>query len=191
MPLILETPRLFLRTFEDRDTAIFASYRSDPEIARYQGWEAPYSLEQAARFVAEMKSLQPGIPGRWYQIAIENKSSREFIGDCAFQILLEDQRQAEIGFTLARAYQGQGYATEAATHLLEYLFTNLTIHRVRANCDPENKASARLLERLGMRHEGHFIESLWLKGRWYDEDWYAILRREWRLRRERQAKETS
>ncbi len=184
MSLPLETPRLILRPFEDRDIEPFSRYRSDPEVARYQGWEAPYSLEQAARFVDGMKSIRPGIPGQWYQIAIEHRHSRELLGDCAFLILLEDQRQAEIGFTLARASQSQGYASEAVARLLDYLFADFNLHRVRANCDPENTASSRLLERLDMRHEGHFIESLWLKGRWCDEDWYAILRREWEKQRE-------
>lgn len=179
MTLHLETPRLIMRPFEDRDTEAFSRYRSDPEVARYQGWEAPYSLEQAARFIQDLQSLHPGTPGNWYQIAIQRKDDGILAGDCAFQILLEDSRQAEIGITLAREYQGQGYAHEAAACLLNYLFQEHQLHRVRANCDPENTASARLLERLGMRHEGRFIESLWLKGRYYDEDWYAILRCEW------------
>ena len=178
----LETPRLILRPFEDRDAAPFALYRSDPEVARYQGWEAPFSLEQAAQFVAEEKSKTPGEPGQWVQLAMELKSTGEMIGDCAFYRLSEDPRQAEIGFTLARAFQGQGYAAEAVTRLLDYLFGGLGLHRVRANCDPENTSSARLLERVGMRHEGRFVESLWFKGRWAGEDWYAVLKREWEKR---------
>ncbi len=179
MPLPLETRRLILRPFADCDIVPFAHYRSDAEVARYQGWEAPYPLHQAAIFVAEMKSARPGIPGRWFQLAFVPKDGGELIGDCGFQILLEDPRQAESGFTLAPAYQHQGYASEAIHCLLDYLFTEFDLHRVRANCDPENHASARLLERLGMRHEGRFLQSLWLKGRWCDEDWYAILRSEW------------
>jgi RimJ/RimL family protein N-acetyltransferase len=180
MTLLLETERLRLRPFETRDVEVFSRYRSDPEVARYQGWDAPFSLEQAARFVTEMQSEQPGRPGGWYQLAIEVKSTAEMIGDCAFTVLSEDHRQAEIGFTLAREHQGKGYAREAVERLLGYLFSDLRLHRVRANCDPENTASGRLLERLGMRHEGRFIESLWFKGSWVGEDWYAILDREWR-----------
>ncbi len=180
MTLLLETPRLILRPFEEQDAEPFSHYRSDPEVARYQGWEAPFSLEQANQFVAEMKGLRAGTPGRWYQLAIERKETGEMIGDCAFQVLLEDRHQAEVGFTLARAYQGQGYASEALKRLLAFLFDEIKLHRVRANIDPENLRSARLLERVGMRHEGRFIESLWLKGRWCDEDWYAILLREWK-----------
>ncbi len=179
MALHLETPRLILRPFQERDAEDFSRYRSDPEVARYQGWEPPFYLEQAQRFIEAMQSIGPGRPGEWYQFAIERKDTNMLIGDCAFKVLAEDHRQAEIGFTLARDYQGQGYATEAVGRLLRYLFVDSQLHRVIANCDPQNEASERLLTRLGLRHEGHFVESLWFKGGWADEDWYAILRREW------------
>jgi RimJ/RimL family protein N-acetyltransferase len=179
MTLLLETPRLILRRFVPADAASFAAYRSDPEIARYQSWDTPYTLEQALRFMTAMDSAEPGQPGHWFQVALQLKSDPLLIGDCAFQILAEDSRQAEIGFTLAGPYHGQGYAAEAVRRLLGYLFTGFNLHRVRANCDVENTASARLMERVGMRREAHFIESLWFKGRWSSEYWYAILRDEW------------
>ncbi len=175
----LETDRLTLRPFQDKDIETFSLYRSDPEVARYQGWIAPFRIEQAAKFIKDMQSKTPGQPGQWYQIALELKASGQMIGDCAFQRLLEDPRQAEIAFTLARSFQGHGYGTEAVTRLIGYLFETLKLHRIRANTDPANFASGRLLQRLGMRHEGRFLESLWLKGSWVSEDWYAILDREW------------
>lgn len=177
--LHLETARLILRPFEQRDIQPFSAYRSDPYVAKYQGWQAPFSLEQATRFVDEMMTRTPGEPGQWYQFALELKKSGEMIGDCAFQRLAEDHAQAEIGFTLASPFQGQGYGTEAVRRLIDYLFGDLSLHRLRANCDPDNLASSRLLEKVGMRHEGHFVESLWFKGVWADEEWYAILQREW------------
>ena len=100
------------------------------------------------------------------------------IGDCGFFLLTEDEQQAEIGFTLASPFHGQGFASEAVSRLLDYLFDGLNLHRVRANCDPRNTSSIHLLERAGMRHEGRFIASLWFKGEWVDEDWFAILRNE-------------
>jgi RimJ/RimL family protein N-acetyltransferase len=187
MPLVIETARLLLRPFEDRDVEPFSRYRSDPQVARYQSWEAPYSLAQAAGFVDALKYMIPGLPGEWYQLAVEQKTASRpgpLIGDVGFTVLIEDlppdtAPQGEIGFTLDRAYQGQGYATEAVRAVLGYLFGELKLHRVRANCDIDNPASARVLARAGMRHEGRMIESLWFKGRWVGEDWYAILRREW------------
>ncbi|MGB8645766.1 MAG: GNAT family protein [Anaerolineae bacterium] len=178
----LLTERLVLRPFEDADLESFVAYRSDPAVAEYQGWDAPYSQEQGLAFIAEMKDKQPGVPGDWYQVAVQRKADARMIGDVAFVLLMEDTRQAEMGFTFARAYHGQGYATEAVTRLLDYLFDELRLHRVRANCDPENLASAKLLERVGMRREGHTVESLRFKGRWASEYWYAILRREWETR---------
>lgn len=190
MNLPLHTPRLILRPFAEQDIVPFQEYRSDPEVEKYQGWSVPYTLEQAARFVDEMKAAVPGQPGEWYQIAIGLKPGGELIGDCAFQVLSGSLTQAEIGLTLARRYQGYGYAFEAITRLIDYLFGELNLHRIYANCDPENTASIRLLQKLGMRHEGRFVESLWFKGRWASEDWYAMLRREWESSPHRQSGQT-
>jgi RimJ/RimL family protein N-acetyltransferase len=75
-------------------------------------------------------------------------------------------RDAEIGFTLAPQHQGYGYATEAVRRLLHYLLIERGKHRVRATCDDRNMGSAAVLERVGMRREGHLLESTWSKGEW-------------------------
>jgi len=180
--LTLHAERVLLRPFRQADLDTFIAYRSDPNVARYQGWDAPYSRSRGLSFIAEMRRTRPGTPGRWYQLAIERQSDQQMIGDCGFCILEKDGQQAEIGFTLARSHHGEGYATEAVTRLLAYLFDELHLHRVVANCDVENVPSARLLERLGMRREAHFIENVWFKRRWGSEYWYALLRREWQDR---------
>jgi RimJ/RimL family protein N-acetyltransferase len=183
MTFMLETKRLILRSFEDADAQPFAEYRSDPDIARYQGWDIPYSPTRAAQFIDTLKHTQPGTPGEWFQIAMQLRTSVQLIGDCAFCVLTDIPQQAEIGFTLAQCYQGHGYATEAVTRLLDYLFNDLKLHRVRAICDVENVASVRVLKRLGLRREGHLIDNVWFKGRWSSEYWYAILRSEWLVKR--------
>ena len=178
MDLPLETDQLILRPFRETDAQAFSDYRSDPQVARYQGWAAPYPLEQAEEFIREMLPKIPGQAGQWYQIALERKEDGVLIGDCAFH-LSDDGRQAEIAFTLAPAFQGQGYAAEAVKRLLEALFSDPQLHRVIANVDPANTGSVNLLTRLGFRCEGRFHQSLWLKGAWVDEQWYALLREEW------------
>jgi aminoglycoside 6'-N-acetyltransferase len=180
MPFPLETKRLILRPFQESDLESFAAYRSDPDVARFQSWATPYSMEQAAAFIQELQQSRPGTPGDWDQVALELKATGQMIGDCAFYVLAEEPRQAEIGFTLAQSFQGYGYAREAVIRLLDYLFGELNLHRVRANCDVDNLGSIKLLESLGMRREGHFVQSLWFKGRWSSEYWYAILQAEWR-----------
>lgn len=179
MSIRLETPRLFLRPFQAADLEPFLAYRNDPEVACYQGWDYPYPRTSAERFLAEMQQRTPGLPGKWFHFALEPKATGELAGDCAFYVLGRDTRQAEIGFTLARSHQGLGYATEAVTRLLAYLFDEVGLHRVCANCDDRNLASARLMERVRMRREAHYIENYWSRDQWAGEYWYAILRREW------------
>ncbi len=174
----LETPRLCLRHFTDADLALFMAYRNDPEVARYQGWEG-ISEPEARAFIQEQKEVQPGVPGQWFQIAVELKETGTLVGDCALKMEEHDERQAEIGYTLSRAYQGRGIASEAVSCVLEYAFVTLGLHRVIAITDCENAASVALLERLGLRREGHFRQNVWLKGKWRDEFLYAMLREEW------------
>lgn len=175
----IETPRLRLRHFTDADLAPFMAYRNDPQVARYQSWEG-ISEPEARAFVQEQKTIQPGIPGQWFQIAIELKETGALVGDCALKIEEYDARQAEIGYTLSRAYQGHGIASEAVSCVLDYAFVTLDLHRVIAITDCENTASVALLERLGLRREGHFHQNVWFKGSWGDEFLYAILQEEWR-----------
>jgi len=154
------------------------AYRNDPEVARYQSWEGITEAEARA-LTQDVKEIQPWAPGEWLQIAIELKETGEIVGDCAFKIEEDDERQAEIGYTLARAYQGRGIASEAVSCILEYAFASLGLHRVIAITDVENAPSVALLERLGVRREGHFHQNVWFKGKWGDEFLYAMLQEEW------------
>jgi RimJ/RimL family protein N-acetyltransferase len=175
----IETSRLRLRRFADEDLPIFIAYRNDPLVAQYQSWEG-ISEAEAVAFVREEEAAPIGEPGEGCQIAIELKESGRMIGDCFFKVMEDDPRQAEFGFTLARGAQGNGFATEAVSALLSWAFPACDLHRVVAIVDTRNAASVALLERLGMRREGHFRQNVWFKGAWGDEYVYAILRDEWR-----------
>lgn len=172
----LRTARLVLRRFRPDDAAAFAAYRSDPEVARYQGWDAPVPIEEAERFVTAMAAAHPDTPGEWFQIAVEAEG--RLVGDVAIHVDGDDPRLARLGFTLAPAEQGKGYATEAVRAALDYLFGRGK-HRVCADCDARNTRSAALLERVGMRREAHHVASAWWKGEWTDEYVYAVLASEW------------
>ena len=174
----LGSRRLLVRRFADSDVEPFLAYRSDPEVERYQGW-GEYTREEARRFVASLQSLHPDTPGQGFQFAIELKETHEMIGDCYLLTLLEEPRQAKIGFTLAPGHRGRGYATAAVLRVLEYAFTMLDKHRVTAEALCENTRSIALLERIGMRREGCLRQSVWFEGRWADECHYALLRSEW------------
>jgi RimJ/RimL family protein N-acetyltransferase len=177
----LETARLRLRRFRDDDLARFMAYRNDPDVARYQSWER-ISLAEAQAFIRAERDARLGGPGVGVQIAIELRATGELIGDCYFRIEADDPRQAEMGYTLATDAQGQGLATEAVSAWLTYAFDAFDLHRVTATVDCQNLRSVALLERLGMRREGHFLQNIWFKGAWGDEYLYAVLREEWLAR---------
>ena len=178
----LETARLVLRRLADGDLGAFMAYLNDPEVARYQSWES-YTEEQARGVIVEQRGMEPGVPGQWFTFAAELKETGEMVGHVALSVKGDDPRQAEIGFTFARGHQGRGLAREAAEGVLDYAFGVLELHRVVAVTDCENVRSAALLERLGMRREGHFVENIWFKGAWGSEYLYAVLGREWLARR--------
>jgi RimJ/RimL family protein N-acetyltransferase len=174
----LAGPRVVLRRFRPQDVAEFVAYRSHPEVARYQSWDAPYPLEEGERFVRQMMTAHPDTPGEWFQFAAALRATGQLIGDCAAIPRADDPSQCEIGFTIAPEYQGRGYATEAVRLLVDYLFARGK-HRITASCDARNTASAAVLERLAMRQEGHLRQSTWAKGEWTDDLLYALLRDEW------------
>jgi RimJ/RimL family protein N-acetyltransferase len=176
-PTIL-TERLSIRRLEPRDAEAVFQYRSDPIISRYQNWE-PESVAEIQDFIAGLDEICVDTPGRWYQLALCVRSSGELAGDCGIHAQAHDPRQTEIGITLAKEFQGSGLATEALRGVLGYLFNTLEKHRVFGSVDPRNASSLALLERVGMRREAHFVESLWFKGAWADDVICAILRREY------------
>ncbi|MEV6282115.1 GNAT family protein [Kribbella sp. NPDC051770] len=173
--MILATERLVLRRFTEDDAAALSAYRSVPEVARYQSWDAPFSLEQAVETVRSYAEGDPDAPG-WFQYAIDLDGV--LIGDIGLH-LADNLQQAELGFTLAPAYQGQGYAAEAVGALLDRLFTEKNLHRVSAECDARNDASARLLERLGFEREGLRRAASWWKGEWTDDLLFGRLHPDW------------
>jgi RimJ/RimL family protein N-acetyltransferase len=178
--MYIQTERLILRNFVDDDLETFLAYRNDSAVAKYQGWGLPYSREKAEAFVASMKERVALIQDGWIQYAIALKETNELIGDLGSYIRKEDIRQARIGFTIAAKYWRKGYVSEVIPYLLEYLFEDMDIHRVVADCDVDNVASYRTLEKLGFRREAHFIESYLVDGVYASEYHYGLLQREWR-----------
>ncbi len=177
----LKTSRLTIRRFGLRDAKALAAYRNDPGVARYQGWDS-CSDSEAKAFIESLQDLAPGTAGRWFQFAIEVSESGELVGDCGLHCPAEDERQGELGFSIASAHQRQGYAKEAITALLEYAFGRLGLRRIHSVTDERNYPAQDLLESLGFRIEGLFRENTWFKGEWASERLYAMLAEEWTAR---------
>jgi len=175
--MLIATERLVLRRFRKADAPVLADYRSDPEVARYQSWDAPFPLLRAETAVANFIASDPDKAG-WFQYAVERTEDKRLIGDVAVR-LHDNLMQAEIGFTLATAYQKQGYATEAVRAVLDRLFRLQGLHKVTGECDARNAGSAGLLERLGFTREGRLRQQTYIKGEWTDDLIYGLLASEW------------
>jgi aminoglycoside 6'-N-acetyltransferase len=170
--------RLVLRRFGAADAEPFHAYRNDPDVARYQSWDG-IARDEAEAFVREQASAELGAPGRWCQIAIALGDSGELVGDVGVCVA-GDGASAEIGFTLARAHQGRGYATEAVARAIDLLF-DAGVERVEATADERNAASIALLRRLGLRHAR--TEDAWFRDAMCRELAFEVTRTEWRASR--------
>lgn len=174
----LHTPRLVLRRFRAHDLNALVAYRNDPENARYQSWSA-LSEDRARAWIRDESNAEPSMPGRGFHFAVAHRERDELLGDVYFSLLWHEQRQAELGYTFARAAQGHGYAGEAVAAVLGYAFVTLELHRVTAWTATRNERSIALLERLRLRREGTTLRSFFRDGEWLDEYLYAMLRDEW------------
>jgi aminoglycoside 6'-N-acetyltransferase len=141
--------RVRLRRLRADDLSHLAGYRADPVLARYQGW-TPMSTEQALALLLQMQAAPAFVAGEWFQLGIADSDSDALLGDIG--VRLQADGSAEIGFTLARAAQGRGLATEALSLLVTLLFERADVRRIVGITDARNAASARLLLRLGLSH---------------------------------------
>jgi RimJ/RimL family protein N-acetyltransferase len=178
--MLIQTPRLILRNLKEYDLDIFVAYRNDAEVAKYQGWEVPYPREKGEKFISSMKDKFALKQGDWIQYAVALKETDELIGDLGCYVKKEDARQAVIGYTIAAKHWRKGYASEVIPYLLDYLFMDMDMHRVSADCDVENIASYRTLEKIGFRREAHFVDSFLVRGVYTSEYHYGMLQSEWR-----------
>ncbi|MGI8517885.1 MAG: GNAT family N-acetyltransferase [Acidimicrobiia bacterium] len=180
----IRTRRLLIRPFEPTDAAGSAARRNDPEVAKYQDWELPYTLERAEKRISELVAMTgPEKDQTWSAIVADGDNS-EVYGDLALH-LSADGHTAEVGYTFAREYWGQGYAVEALEALLEFCFDHLQVTRVFGMLHPDNPASAMVMERTGFLFEGHTKASFWL-GDENSDDWiYGLIRPDWEIWRNR------
>jgi RimJ/RimL family protein N-acetyltransferase len=184
MPLIdqagFATERLVLRPLAAADANALFTVFSDTEVMRY--WSsAPWTaMDQADEYIA---SATQGIEEEtMLRLGIEIAATGQLIGQAALYDFNQQNRRCDIGYALARAHWGRGYLGEALQALLSHGFSALDLHRVEADIDPRNEASARALLRLGFRHEGLMRERWIVNGEICDTAFYGLLRRDWPAR---------
>jgi [ribosomal protein S5]-alanine N-acetyltransferase len=179
--VMLDGTRIYLREHAQGDHAAVLGYSSDATVARYVPWE-PNTNEGASAFLAAVIAAAEQTPRVSYELAIVERATQQLVGAARIGIESFPHKRADIGYALRRDRWGEGFATEAARLLLGFGFDQLGMRRIWATSHPDNLASARVLEKIGMSYEGRIRDHLFVKGAWRDSLAYAITEPEWRAR---------
>lgn len=178
----IRTERLLLRPYAPGDVDALYAYQRLPEVHRYLYTE-PRTRAEVEAVVAERAGLAVLTEtGKAITLVAELARTGELVGDCVLFWRSIEHEQGEVGYVFNPAYHGRGLATEAVGALLRLGFEGVGLHRIAGHLDARNTASARVLERAGLRREAHLVENEFIKGEWSDELIYGILRREWEAR---------
>jgi RimJ/RimL family protein N-acetyltransferase len=176
----IETERLLLRPYADGDFEAHLAIHSRADVNRWL-YSEPRGPDEA-RDLLRRKLGETGLrdEGDTLSVACVRKDTGAVIGGCILHWVSREHRTGEIGFIFHPDHHGNGFATEAARPLIDFGFAVVGLHRVIGRLEARNTASARVLEKLGMRREGLLVENEWVKGEWQSELRYAVLDREWR-----------
>ncbi|WP_107922965.1 GNAT family N-acetyltransferase [Lysinibacillus parviboronicapiens] len=168
--MFIKSPRLVIREFEPDDWQAVYAYTSDMNVMKYIP-EGVFSEKDAKNFVSENMEEAKNFP----VILVEENI---LIGHMVFHQYFGEHTY-EIGWVFNPDYYNKGYASEAAQALLNYGFKDMQLHRIIATCQPQNIASYKVMEKIGMRKEGYFKKCIPHGDDWWDEYYYAVLAQEW------------
>ena len=170
------TDRLKLRSLHSDDWLNFLHVQQDPIINQFV-------REPDCKSVLRDKfehRLSPWIfdSGDWLTLTIEEIGSNRFIGFTGLYCANFNLGHVEVGYMLSSAGQGQGYATESLAALIDWACLSVNVHKFIGICANENKASARVLEKVGFKLEGVFRHNVKIAERWIDDSIYGLLSEE-------------
>ncbi len=182
---MITTQRLLLRAYTLADASALHHLVSAREVAlNTLRIPHPYPQGEAERWIASHDEIRKQGD---YPFAVVLRDSEELVGTVGLHIK-EEHDHAEIGYWIGVPYWGRGYATEAAAALLRYGFENFPIHRVWAMHFSRNPASGRVLQKIGMRHEGTLRQHMKKWDQYVDLEYYGLLRSEFTARPLQQAR---
>jgi RimJ/RimL family protein N-acetyltransferase len=174
--IVVETPRLLLRSLKLGDLSALRVMHSDPEVMGRYRYQRVLTQSETEEFVDD--TIERYLRDRCGQLIATLKPAGTVIGHCGLEWMdIDGSRELELGYLIARPYWGQGLATEASQGLMRYAFTQLGAERVVAHTLDDNPASRRVLEKLGMRFQRHRVPAGLRERRFYvleRADWAAI-----------------
>lgn len=171
--LPLRTERLVIRHAHVGDLESLLAIYADPHVARYL-LEEPWTVG-AAELEMDKRVRRTGLRTGDHALALVIEREGRVVGDIALWATDSTLRKVEIGWVIAPQFAGRGIATEAARGLIDAAVPAYSLHRIEAQLDGRNIASARVCEKLGMVREAWLRQNWWSKGEWTDTVIFGLL----------------
>ena len=181
----LEGKRIFLRHWKKSDVPRMFELCQDRTISRFTTVPFPYTKKHAIQFVND--SAKNFRKKESMNFAIVLKENNLVIGSVSFTHFSWRDKNAGIGYWLAKEFRGKEIMLEACAVLMDFGFNKLKLHRIQIDCAVKNKPSKRVIEKLGCKFEGLRRERGFLGGKFVDTFSFAILDREFNRRRAKKA----
>jgi RimJ/RimL family protein N-acetyltransferase len=178
--LPIGTARLTLRDFVKSDFDAIHAYSSDPRVTKYLFF-GPRDADSTAEYLEGLLASQEEVPRTRFELAVEEIESGRVLGACDLSLI--ERNVVDLGYMLGLADWGKGYATEIALALVDAAFFDLRADRIISTVDVNNRASIRVLEKIGMRWEAVFRKHRRAKNRWWDCHLFVLPREVWELSR--------
>lgn len=180
----IETDRLVLRKIRPEDAQDIFTILSDTRVIdNTAALELHTSIDQTKELVHQITNgYLADSQQDWMLVAIIDKTTGTLIGCCGFFGYAPLFGRAELGYFLSPHYWGKGFVTEAAQALLNFGFDTMQLNRIEATVYPENGASIRVLEKIGMHYEGLLRQHVVRNGQFRNRQIYSILRNEWQAK---------
>lgn len=169
----LEAKRVRLRFMTEADAPRVLALFGDPAVVEMMGIERRRDEAHAAALIADI--ADHARTGDLFQWGIARRDDDAVVGTVTFASIDRRNRRAELGFAVATAFQGQGYATEALRAALDHAFGDMDLHRMEADVDPGNEPSLAVLAKLGFVREGYMQQRWWINGAWADTVFLGLL----------------
>lgn len=177
--LPIETDRLLLRRYVENDYDDLLKLQSNPDVTRFLLYDVRTPEQVKEALAGRLADVSMDADGQALTVAVILRDTGQHLGEVTLFLNSVEHRTGELGYVFHPESHGHGYAAEASVELLRLGFEELGMHRIIARLDARNEGSVKLLNRLGLRQEAHFVKNEYLKDEWTDELVFAILFEEW------------
>jgi ribosomal-protein-alanine N-acetyltransferase len=186
-----QTKRLTLREVSLADLTAIHELLSLPETDQFNTLGIPETTDVTAELVMGWLEENKSPERKSYIFSLDITDSHQFIGLMALHIGKSKYKKGEVWFKIHSHFWNKGYTTEALHRVLQFAFTELTLHRIEAGCAVGNTASKRVLEKVGMVQEGLMRKNLPIRGQWVDNFGFAMLDTDFELLAEKEVKKNT